>query len=94
VANFQIIGTRKPHAHSTVEHITHIAYFESFFNPRVIISVEEAIRRINNNNKEFYVVEKREVDYVEVVKPLEGKAFLKTTNRKTKKDFLMKLQEC
>ncbi|MDF2432447.1 MAG: hypothetical protein JWP44_2078 [Mucilaginibacter sp.] len=94
MANYQVIGIRRPSQKSTHEQITHIAYIESFFNSRVVITIEEAIRRIAKNSKEFYIRGVTNMDYLEIVKTNEGKPFIKTRQENNKKDNLLRLQEC
>ncbi|MDB5006843.1 MAG: hypothetical protein JWQ84_2067 [Mucilaginibacter sp.] len=94
MANYQVIGIRRPNQKSTHDQITHIAYIESFFNSRVVITIEEAIRRIAKNNKEFYIRGVTNMDYLEVVNSDEGKTFIKTRQENNKRDNLLRLQGC
>jgi hypothetical protein len=94
MASYQVNCIDKPKASSTVEQITHIGYYESLDRPRVVISVAEAINRIEANNHAFYVSTERGKTYLTVIKPEDGgKKHLKSLTDKAGTDNLLTLEE-
>jgi hypothetical protein len=93
MASYQVIGIRKPGINSTAEEITHIAYVSPVFNERTVIPVATAILRIDENPKEFFVRFSKNTDYLEVVRPEQGAAAIRT-KLVSKKDNLLRLQSC
>ncbi|MEO3404652.1 DUF3892 domain-containing protein [Mucilaginibacter sp. CAU 1740] len=92
--SYQVNCIDKPKASSTVEQITHIGYYESLDRPRVVISVAEAINRIEANNQAFYVSTERGKTYLTVIKPEDGgKKHLKSLTDKAGTDNLLTLEE-
>ena len=87
MASYQVVCITKPNPQNSTEHITHIGYHESAKKPQVIISVREAIRRIEANPYEFFVRALFDVPYVQVVK---GR-YLKTIPDPFKTDNLLRL---
>jgi hypothetical protein len=94
MASYQVVCITKPDPSSTHEHITHIGYYESAFRPRVIITVADAIKRIDANSKEFYVSVPQGTAYVTVVRPIGRNPYIKTVPDNTGKDNLLKLPQC
>jgi hypothetical protein len=94
MASYQVICITKPHPTSSHEHITHIGYYESLSRPRIIITVEDAIRRIDHNKWEFYVSAQQGTAYVEVVRLPNRRPFIKTIPDRTQKDNLLTLPQC
>jgi hypothetical protein len=94
MASYQVNCIDKSKASSTVEQITHIGYYESLDRPRVVISVAEAIKRIEANSQTFYVSTERGKTYLTVVKPEDGgKKHLKSLTDKAGTDNLLTLEE-
>jgi hypothetical protein len=94
MANYLVVAVRKPLKSSDLQQISHIAYEESFFNPRVVISVEEVIKRISNNKLAFYVRGSRGTCYVTVEHAVDGKPYLKTSGNRVQADLLLNLRTC
>jgi hypothetical protein len=94
MASYQVICITKPQVQSSLEHITHIGYYVSQFEPRVIITVEDAIIRIDANSREFYVSTQHGSAYVEVVRPHNRRAYIKTVADRTLIDNLLHLNQC
>ena len=94
MANHLVIAVRKPFSGSDLQQTSHIAYEESFFNPRVVISVEEVIERICCNKFAFYVRSSRGTCYLTVVQPYDGKPYLKTSGNSAQADMLLNLRTC
>ena len=94
MASYQVNCIDKPKASSTVEQITHIGYYESLDKPRVVISVSEAIQRIEANSQAFYVSTERGKTYLAVIKPEDGgKKHLSSLKDKAGKDNLLTLED-
>lgn len=93
MASYQVNCIDKPKASSTHEQITHIGYYESLDRPRVVISVAEAIVRIEANSQAFYVSTERGKTYLSIVKPENGKKHLKSLADKSGIDNLLTLEE-
>ncbi|PWK77801.1 uncharacterized protein DUF3892 [Mucilaginibacter oryzae] len=94
MASYQVNCINKPKTSSTVEQITHIGYYESLDNPRVVISVAEAIKRIQANSQVFYVSTERGKTYLTVVKPENsGKKHLCSITDKAGVDNLLTLED-
>jgi hypothetical protein len=93
MATYKIICIHKPDVNSTHEHITHIGYLDANGN-RTIITVEDAIRRIDINSKEFYVDSPFGTAYVEVARHLGHRPYIKTYPDRTQKDNLLSLPQC
>lgn len=94
MASYQVNCIDKPKASSTVEQITHIGYYESLDKPRVVISVAEAIKRIEANSQAFYVSTERGKTYLTVVKPEDGgKKHLSSLTDKAGTDNLLTLED-
>ncbi|QEM08603.1 DUF3892 domain-containing protein [Mucilaginibacter rubeus] len=94
MASYQVNCIDKPKASSPIEQITHIGYYESLDRPRVVISVAEAIARIEDNNQAFYVSTERGKTYLTVVKPEDGgKKHLKSLADRAGVDNLLTLEE-
>lgn len=91
---YQVICITKANAAATHENITHIGYYEPALRSRVIISVAEAISRIDANSKEFYISVPQATAYISVVKPEAGKPYIKTMPDSTGADNLLKLNPC
>lgn len=94
MASYRVVCITKPNVHSASEHITHIGYYESVFKPKVIITVEEAIRRITLNSTEFYVSTPVGTAYVKIERPLGRRAYIRTIPDRTDKDNLLSLPQC
>lgn len=94
MGSYLIVAVRKKFRNCDLQQISHIAYEESFFNARVIISIEEAIQRVLDNDLAFYVRGSRGKSYVTVEHPLNGKPHLKTSGNRAQADFLLHLQTC
>lgn len=94
MASYQVVCITKPNVNSSHEHITHIGYYESSLKPNVNILVEDAIKRIDANPKEFYVETGNDKAYVTVVRGKDHDPFIKTVPDNTKKDNLLKLEQC
>lgn len=94
MASYEVICITKPHPTSSHEHITHIGYDESIYRPRVIITVSDAIKRIDANPKEFYVSTPQGTAYVEVVRPIGRNPYIKSIPDRTQKDNLLSLNQC
>ena len=88
---YKVVCIAKPRAKFSHRGITHIEYFESEKNPKVIITVGEAIRRIDKNNLEFYISTSKGSLYLVVVRPFGLTPYIKTTPDRTKKDNLLSL---
>ncbi|QTE40013.1 DUF3892 domain-containing protein [Mucilaginibacter sp. P25] len=94
MASYQVNCIDKPKASSTHEQITHIGYYESLDRPRVVISVAEAIARIEVNSQAFYVSTERGKTYLTVVKPENGgKKHLQSLIDRAGIDNLLTLEE-
>lgn len=91
MARHQVICITKPDVHSTHEHITHIGYAG---NPRVIITVNDVIERIETNVSQFYVSTSSGTANVEVVRIPGRRPFIKTIPDHTQKDNLLSLPQC
>ncbi|MGN7986137.1 DUF3892 domain-containing protein [Pedobacter sp. 22226] len=94
MASYQVICITKPDVNSTHEHITEIGYRESALRPKVTISVEEAIKRVDANAFEFYVSTSQGTAYVKVERPSGRRAYIRTEPDETKKDNLLNLPQC
>jgi len=94
MASYQVICITKPNVNSSNEHITHIGYYESALKPKVIIGVEEAIKRIDENSYEFYVSTPAGTAYVKVEKPFGRRPYIRTVPDRTEKDNLLNLPQC
>ena len=94
MANFAVIGVRLSCSTTDAAAITHIAYFESTFNPRVVIPIAEAVRRIRLNSKEFYIKKSTGVIYVEALAGAGNEVILKTRIGQKRIDELLRLQKC
>jgi hypothetical protein len=93
MANFRVIGRRTLDKDS--KQITHIAYMESFFKPRIVISVQEVIRRIRINSKEFYIKEiSDKLHYLKIDNTNADTPFIRTKQSKLVIENLLKLQAC
>lgn len=77
MASYRVTCITKPHPSSSHEHMTHIGYHESHIRPKVIITVAEAIRRIDLNPLEFYVSSGQATAHVEVVRPIGRNPYIK-----------------
>lgn len=94
MANYRVVCITKPNVDSSHEHITHIGYYESISKPKVIITVADAIKRIKADPNEFYVIAETRKAYLEVERPIGHNPFIKTIPDSTKKDNLLKLDQC
>lgn len=94
MASYQVVCITKPDVNSTNEHITEIGYKESALRPKVIISVEDAIKRIDGNSYEFYVSTPQGTAYVKVERPAGRRAYIRTVPDRTQKDNLLSLPQC
>lgn len=90
-ARYEITCINKPDRYSKVEAITHIGGVNS--SSRWKLSKEEAIRKIENGEAEFFVKANNRTVEVYVVKNLFGK-YLRTEPDDTKVDNLLSLPEC
>lgn len=93
MASYRVVCITKPNVNSSHEHITEIGYYESALNPKRIISVDEAIRRIKLNKWEFYVSTASGTAYVEAY-PHGAEKYIKTIPDSTTRDNLLKLDQC
>lgn len=94
MASYQVICIIKPNVNSSHEHITDIGYYDSN-SKKVIIPVSDAIKRIDLNEKEFYVKTGNDTAYVKVERPSGGRsAYIRTVPDSTKKDNLLSLDQC
>ncbi|AYL96918.1 DUF3892 domain-containing protein [Mucilaginibacter celer] len=94
MASYQVNCIDKPKTSGAVEQITHIGYYESLDRPRVVISVAEAIKRIEANSQAFYVSTERGKTYLTVVKPEDGgKKHLSSLKDKSGTDNLLTLED-
>ncbi|MBB5635312.1 putative FlaG/YvyC family protein [Pedobacter cryoconitis] len=93
MASFKVICITKPNVNSSHEHITHIGYYDSNLK-KVIITVKDAIKRIDANSLEFYVQTGSDKAYVKVVRVQGHEAFIKTIPDNTKRDNLLSLPQC
>lgn len=94
MASYRVVCITKPDVNSSTEHITEIGYYESAFKPKVTISTEEAIKRIDANSSEFYVSTPQGTAYVKVERPIGRRAYIRTVPDRTEKDNLLSLQQC
>ncbi|UEG52603.1 DUF3892 domain-containing protein [Mucilaginibacter daejeonensis] len=92
MASYQVVCITKPNAQSSHEHITHIGYDTLF--KRGIITVEEAIKRIEANSREFYVETPAGSAYVKVERPEGRRPYIRTVPDHTEKDNLLNLPQC
>jgi hypothetical protein len=92
--SYQVICITKPNANSSHEHITHIGFFSSPVHPTQIITVEEAIKRIDANLLEFYVSTPSVTTFIKVERPIGKKAYIRTVPDHTEKDNLLNLPHC
>jgi hypothetical protein len=93
MASYRVIGVRKPSRDSQPEEITHIAYAGSFFDPKVVIPIADAVLRIKQNPKEFFVQVKNNINYVEIIPAQQGTVTIRT-KLADNKDILLRLQDC
>ncbi len=94
MASYQVVCITKPHPHSTHEHITHIGFYETLSSPRKIITVQDAIARIDRNPNEFYVSTPQGTAYVKVERPYGRNPFIKTIPDRTLRDNLLNQNQC
>jgi hypothetical protein len=94
MANFQVVGIRRANPQDSHDEITHVCYYESIYQPRVIIPIDDVIRRIDANNKEFYLKTTINTLYLEVVRLVGQRPFIQTKSRFKKGDHLLGLQPC
>lgn len=90
---FNIVSVTQPHTNSSHEHITAIAYYDSF-SRKIIITIKEAVKRIDENPLEFYVRTGRGKAYLTVVRTADLEPFVKTIPDDTGKDNLLSLPPC
>ncbi|MDB5122348.1 MAG: hypothetical protein JWP94_477 [Mucilaginibacter sp.] len=91
MASYQVVCITKPNADSTYEHITQIGYDDD--GTVYLIPASTVIKRIEANDKEFYVKAAGETVYL-IVYERDDKKFIKTKPDDTKKDNLLKLRQC
>lgn len=86
----QITHIRKPDVNSTVDRITHVKYDNE------IHTVESVIIKINNGTDSFYTLVSGEYADVRVVRPLSGRAYIRTAPDYDgeKRDNLLSLDQC
>lgn len=89
--SYQVICISKPDANSSHEEITHIGFFYSPVYPKQIITVEEAIKRIDANLLEFYVSTPSVTTFIKVERPIGKRAYIRTVPDHTEKDNLLNL---
>jgi len=94
MASYRVVCITKPDVNSSHEHITQIGYYESVLRPKVTISIEEAINRIDRNSLEFYVSSPVGTAYVKVERPIGRRAYIRTVPDRTQKDNLLSLPQC
>ncbi|KQC01762.1 DUF3892 domain-containing protein [Pedobacter sp. Hv1] len=94
MASYRVVCITKPDVQSSNEHITRIGYYESALRPKVIITVEEAIQRIDRNSTEFYVSTPAGTAYVKVERPNGRRPYIRTVPDRTEKDNLLSLPQC
>jgi len=94
MASYQILCITKPDVNSTHEHITYVGYYDPTARTRVVITVSDAVKRIDANSVEFYVSVPQATAYVTVVRPVGRDPYIKTVPDYTGKDNLLKLDQC
>jgi hypothetical protein len=92
--SFEVICITKPDVNSSHEQITHIGYYESMNQPRVIIPVEDAIKRIELYDRAFHVYAGPKIALLKVERQQDGKAYIKTVPDELQKDNLLNLPRC
>ena len=83
----------KPNPQVTTAHITHIGYL-SPAGSRIIITVHEAVNRIDANRQEFFIRTVQGSAYLEVVRPTGRDPYLRTVGDDTTTDNLLNLASC
>ena len=91
--SFEVICIAKPDVNSSHEQITHIGYYESINQPKVIIAVEDAIKRIESYDRAFHVYAGPKIALLKVERQ-NGKAYIKTIPDEAQKDNLLNLPRC
>ncbi len=92
--SFEVICIAKPDVNSSHEEITHIGYYESINQPKVIIPIEDAIKRIELYRRAFHVYIGRQIALLKVERQQDGRAFISTLPDETQKDNLLNLPLC
>jgi hypothetical protein len=93
MGSFQVTGVRLSKPQGTHEDITHIGYLPLGQSSRMIVTLKEALERIEVNPKEFYIIDIKGVAYLQPLKVAGGSANL-TTHSSKGKDQLLRLQRC
>ena len=89
--SYQVVCISKPNPENSTEHITEIGYYEAIYRPRVMITIDEAIRRIEANRLAFYVSTYFGCAFIEVVRPDEGAPYLRSCSDLSQTDNLLTL---
>ena len=89
--SFRIVSVSRANNQSSCEAITQIGYYQTAYKPKVIIPVEEAIKRIENNPQEFYVRIADNTVFVKIEKAEGKNPFIKTLPDNTYEDHLLSL---
>jgi hypothetical protein len=92
MAAYQIVCIIKPHATSTIDHISHVGILPT----RVVITVEDAIRRIESGSDTFYTQDSQgNIAHVGVVKAtLYKRKHIRTYADGKWTDNLLALSQC
>ena len=93
MASYQVTGIRLSHPQGTNEDITHIGYLPVGQSSRMIVTLKEALERIEVNPKEFYIIDIKGVAYLMPLNVAGGSVYL-TSRSFMGKDQLLKLQRC
>jgi len=91
--SYQVLYIAKTYPSGSIEQLTHIGYYESLDKSPVVITVQEAIARINLNEYEFFVNAAQQACYLTVAGAANGRQYLKTNSDSTQADKLLQLNE-
>lgn len=87
--SYRIVCIVKPINDNRSEEITHIGYYETAYKPKVMIPVAEAIKRIKENPREFYIRAGDRTVFASVETPENAKPFIKTLPDSVGNDYLL-----
>lgn len=90
---YKVVCITKLKTESTNEHITYIGYYESVLKPKVIIPIDEAIRRIEANKWAFYLAFNERIMYLEIYNR-SGIKYIRSMPDSNQKDWLLNLSQC
>jgi len=89
--SYQVVCIAKSSPENSIQCISEIGYYEAIYRPRVMISIHEAIRRIEANRQAFYVATYFGCAFIEVVRPEDGTPYLRSCPDHSQIDNLLTL---